>query len=165
MGVEEDRGRDAASDTAAPFEETWAWRGGALAGFVATVVMGVAISAMDLATLRGAIAGLYGLEGSLAAGWIAHLSHGTLFGMLFAAFMADPGLYRVSEWYWKTILAGVVYATMLAIGGAGIVMPMWLSLAGVADPPTLPNLTVPLLAWHLLYGVVLGGLYPALEDA
>jgi hypothetical protein len=151
------------SETGEPFERRWGWRGGAVAGAVATVAMGLAISLMQLSMLRVAIAGLYGFEGSLLAGWAAHLLHGSLFGVVFAAILADPGLYRVSEWLWKTALAGVVYGLVLAVVGAGIVMPIWLGVVGVSVTAAIPNVTVPLLVWHAVYGVVLGGLFPFVE--
>lgn len=128
----------------------------------AEVVMGIAISTMNLPTMQTAIAGLYGQEGSLIAGWTAHLVHGTVFGVLFAAILADPGLHRLTDWYWKSILAGVVYGMMLAIVGAGLIMPIWLVAAGI-PAPSIPNVTGPMLLWHLVYGLVLGVLFPALH--
>lgn len=68
--------------------------------------MGAFITAMDLPTLQLAIAGLYGQSGDLAADWFGHLEHGTPFGMIFALVLSDPGLYSVTDWYWKTILPG-----------------------------------------------------------
>jgi sterol desaturase/sphingolipid hydroxylase (fatty acid hydroxylase superfamily) len=150
-------------DAAGPFESVWAWRGGAVAGFGATVVMGVTMTVMNLAVLQEAIASLYGMQGSLVAGWIAHLAHGTLFGALFALVLADPGLHRLTEWRWKTLVAGVVFALVLAVFGAGIIMPIWLGVAGFPTPPSIPNVTMPLLLWHLVYGIVLGALFPAVE--
>jgi hypothetical protein len=145
------------------FKSNWKWRGGALAGFVATVVMGGAMMAMDLGTLQDAIAGLYGMSGSIVAGWVAHLAHGTLFGTVFALLLADPGLYRLTEWRWKTLVAGVVYALVLAVVGAGIIMPIWLDVAGFSTPPTVPFVTTSLLVWHLVYGLVLGAIFPSVE--
>lgn len=152
------------SEAVSPFEARWAWKGGALAGLIATVMMGLAISAVELSTLRIAIAGLYGFEGNLVVGWVAHLAHGTLFGIIFAGVMADPGLHGVSNWVWKTVIAGVVYGLVLAILGAGIIMPIWLGVAGFPTPPSIPNVTVPLLIWHGIYGVVLGSLFPFVAD-
>lgn len=125
--------------------------------------MGALITAMNLPTLQLAITGLYGQSRYLAAGWFAHLVHGTLFGMIFALVLSDPGLYSVTDWYWKTILAGAVYGMMLAITGAGIIIPIWLGFAGFPTPPSIPNVTVPMLVWHLIYGLVLGGIFPAVE--
>lgn len=164
MSVNKDYDQDTRSDNTNPFEATWAWKGGGLAGFVATVVMGIVISVMHLDTLRLAIAGLYGQSGNLIAGWIAHLVHGTLFGIIFALLMADPGLYRITDWHWKTIIAGIIYGLMLAIVGAGFIMPVWLGIVGFPTPPLIPNVTTSMLIWHLIYGIVLGGLFPFLED-
>lgn len=146
-----------------PFTSRWAWKGGAAAGLAATVVMGVAISTMRLETLRLAIAGLYGTPGSLVVGWVAHLVHGTIFGAIFAAILADPGLYGLSTWRWKTFIAGMVYGLVLAVVGAGVIMPIWLGAVGFPTPPRLPNVTVPMLVWHLIYGAVIGLVYPLLE--
>lgn len=153
-----------ATEIAEPLDAGWHWRVGAVSGFLATVAMGAAITVGDLAVLREAIAGLYTLEGNLAAGWLVHLAHGTLFGVVFAAILSDPALYRVSERVWKTVLTGVVYALVLALVGAGFVMPVWLGVVGSAAAPTVPNVTVPLVGWHVLYGVVLGGTYALLDE-
>lgn len=150
-------------DEPALFQTTIPWRSGAVAGLLATVVMGAIISSMNLPTMQTAIAGLYGQQGNLIAGWTAHLVHGTVFGVLFAAFLADPGLHRLSDWYWKTILAGVVYGMMLAIVGAGLIMPIWLDAVGLTAPQ-IPNVTGPMLLWHLVYGLVLGALFSALRN-
>lgn len=156
--------RNDRNGTTNPFAARWKWKAGGAAGLIATVVMGAAITGMHVPTLRLAIAGLYGQSGNFVVGWIAHLLHGTLFGVVFALLLSDPGLHRVSEWYWKTIVAGVVYGMMLAIVGAGIIMPIWLGFAGFTTPPSIPNVTTTTLVWHLIYGLVLGGLFPALTD-
>lgn len=145
-------------------QPTWLYRAGAVCGFVATVVMGLAITAVDVETLRVAIAGLYGYEGSLVAGWAAHLAHGTLFGVVFAAVLADPGLHRVSERLWKTTLVGVGYGLFLAFAGAGIIMPIWLGMVGFTGVPGIPYITGATVVWHVIYGAVLGGLVSVMEQ-
>jgi len=147
-----------------PFESTVSWQTGAIAGFVATAVMGIAIWITNVETLRVVIAGLYGFEGTALAGWVSHLAHGTLFGVVFAVVLSDPGLYRVSEWLWKTVLAGLVYGLVLAVVGAGIVMPIWLDFVGLDVPTALPFVTTSSLVWHAIYGFVLGVGYWALAD-
>jgi len=140
-----------------PFTSRFSWQSGALAGFVATVVTGLMTTLTDFGVVWRSVAGLYGLEEFLVAGWVVHLVHGTLFGIGFAALLSDPGLYRLSDWAWKTVLAGVVYGLVLAVAGAGFIMPVWLALVGFTAAPPTPNVTTSLLAWHLVYGVVLGG--------
>jgi hypothetical protein len=148
-----------------PFEPSLSLKAGAVAGAIATVAMGLVITVMDLETLRVAIAGLYGQEGSLAVGWIAHVIHGTVFGLVFAVILADPGLYHVTRWHWKTVLLGVVYGLVLGVVGAGIIMPAWLAMVGIQQQtPTPPNLSANNLVWHTVYGFVLGVVYPLVED-
>lgn len=158
------RQTDEAVRTPTPFRSAVQWRSGASAGFVAAVLMAVVISVGSLPVLRDAIAGLYLLEGSLFAGFVTHVVHGTLFGVVFAIVLADPGLYRLTDWAWKTVAAGIVYGFLLAVGGAGILMPIWLDAVGFASPPAIPNVTVPVLTWHVVYGTVLGAVYYALES-
>lgn len=160
MGSEESQ---EAIEIGAPLESRIHWIHGAIAGFVAALAMGVVMSLVNQAVLQNLIAGLYGLRGSLVAGWIVHLIHGTLFGVLFAIVLSDPTLYRVSEWSWKTILAGIVYGLVLALAAAGLIMPIWLSAVGLESPPQVPNVTVPIVAYHLVYGAVLGGVYWAFD--
>lgn len=161
MSAEHERGGVETTDA---FTSRVAWKGGAVSGLIATAIMGVAITIMDLSTLREAIAGLYGFQGNFFVGWIAHLTHGTLFGLIFAVVLADPILHRVGEWLWKSIAAGVVYSVVLAVAGAGVIMPVWLTIVGFNEPPTVPFVTVPILVWHLIYGLVLGTLYYTLND-
>lgn len=146
-----------------PFDAEWAWRGGALAGLVATIFMGIAIAVTGQRALQGAIAGLYGQQGNLIVGWVAHLFHGTLFGALFALVLSDPGLYHLTDWRWKTLLAGIVYGLVLAVAGAGVVMPIWLQVLGYPSPLSFPFVTTATLLWHLVYGTILGALFPFVE--
>lgn len=164
MSIERTQELDGTEGTPGKFESSWAWKIGAASGLVATVAMGVAISTMNLAVLREAIAGLYGFEGVLVAGWAAHLFHGTLFGIIFGGFMTDPGIHGVSRWAWKTVVAGVVFGIVLAIVGAGIIMPIWLGTVGFPASPEMPYVTVGTLVWHVVYGFVLGALFWYLDD-
>jgi cytochrome c biogenesis protein CcdA len=148
-----------------PFDPSLSLKAGAVAGAIATVVMGLAITLMDLETMRVAIAGLYGQAGNLAVGWIAHVVHGTLFGILFAVILADPGLYRLTHWRWKTTAFGVVYGLVLGVVGAGIVMPAWLAMVGIEQQtPTPPDVSLNSLVWHAIYGFMLGAVFPLVED-
>lgn len=148
-----------------PFDEHFAPRGGALAGVVAAVAMGLAMTIVEPAVLRESIAGLYGLSGDMAAGWIAHLFHGAIFGVAFAAVMADPSLVGVRDWLWKSTVAGILFGVILAVVGMGIIMPMWLSAGGLSAAPDPPFVTASLLGWHLVFGAVLGATFPFVDEA
>lgn len=147
-----------------PFESEWSIRGGAVAGLAATVVMGLVIMATDVETLSVGIAGLYGLGGSLVAGWAAHLIHGTLFGVLFAMILADPGLHGLTRYRWKTLVVGLAFGLLLAVIGAGIVMPIWLWAVGATPQPSIPHVTMTTLGWHVVYGLALALLFPVFES-
>jgi hypothetical protein len=60
---------------------------------------------------------------------------------------------------------GVAGLVATAAMGIGITLPIWLGAVGFTTPPSIPNVTVPLLVWHLLYGLVLGALFPSVADA
>lgn len=147
----------------AAFQAKVAWRGGALAGLIATIAMGVVITAMNIEVLRVAIAGLYGFAGNIAIGWIAHLAHGVLFGIGFAVLLSEPGMYGMGKRVRSSVVAGIGYGLFLAIVAAGIIMPIWLSIVGLTSLPSLPNVTTAMVVWHLIYGSVLGGLFPFLK--
>ncbi len=140
-------------------DSTWSYWTGAVSGVVATALVGVVITVVDVEVIQVGVAGLYGFEGSLVVGWLAHLFHGTLFGVLFAAVVADPAFHEISDQRWKTSLLGLGYGLVLAVGGTGIIMPIWLSAVGGPVVGSLPYLNAATLLWHLLYGAVLGGLY------
>jgi len=47
---------------------------------------------------------------------------------------------------------------------AAVVMPVWLQAVGFGAAPAVPNLNPQSLVGHVVYGVVLGGLYAALAE-
>jgi hypothetical protein len=132
------------------------WIGGAVAGTVAAAAMGAFLYATEPPVFVAAIPGLYGTAGPAAATAV-HLSHGAVFGTVFGAFGLGVRSRR------GAVVAGVGYALVLWLVGAGVVMPIWLRSTGFPTPPDLPNLDGVTLAAHVLYGVVAGALVPILE--
>lgn len=161
MGIRNTFGREV--QALDPFDEHLAWRGGAGAGFVAAVAMGLAFAALDPALLQEFVPGLYGFEGSLVVGWIAHLVHGILFGLGFAIVMDDPSLVQVSDHVWTSTVAGVVFGLVLAVVGMGVLMPMWSRAIGLSLSLAVPYVTLPLLVGHLVFGTVLGAVFPFVD--
>jgi hypothetical protein len=159
MGITDYYGQEAEDDVE-PFDKSPALKGGVLAGFVATLATSLVILAVDSAMLSDTIAGMYGFEDALAVGLVAHLFHGTVFGVIFAFILSDPGLARLTEWLWKTALVGIAYGLVLALVATGFIMPAWIEFVGVTEISTMPYITTSLVAWHVLYGLVLGVLFP-----
>lgn len=158
MAIKDHYGRELTEDS--EFDVPVAWRGGAAAGFLATLATTVVIVPFDIGLFSDTIAGMYGLEGVFAAGVVAHLIHGTLFGVVFAAVLSDPSLVGITNWLWKAAAAGVVFGLVLAVVGTGFVLPAWVQFVGVTGLLPMPYVNATLLAWHGLYGLVLGLVFP-----
>jgi hypothetical protein len=133
------------------------WQAGVVGGVLGAAVMAVAISLMNPPTLAAAIPGLYGLSGGVA-GWVVHLSHGAVLGVAFAAVVETDalGVDSVTRHFGAGLAWGVVTWVVLA----ALVMPVWLGAIGFPNAPPFPNFAVPSLVWHLVYGAVLGVVYP-----
>jgi len=122
--------------------------------------MGALISLMNPPTLAGGIAGLYGLAPppNGVAGWVAHMSHAAVFGVVFAALVSATGDSSPG----RIVGVGVVYGVVIWVVAAALVMPVWLQAVGFPNAPAFPNFAMPSLLWHLIYGLVLGAVYAAL---
>jgi small-conductance mechanosensitive channel len=137
---------------------------GVVGGLAGAGAFGVALTFLAPGVFYVAIPSLYGLAPppSGPLGWIIHLLHGAVLGAVFAVFVGYAGLGGAPAQ--RLAFAGIVYGTVLWILLAGLVMPVWLGAVGSPANPPLPNLDTTSLGGHLLYGVVLGGVYYALEN-
>lgn len=139
------------------------WQGGVVGGLVGGIAMGAMIWMNKQATLEMAIPALYTLEGAVA-GWIVHLFHSLVLGLVFVALVRLPALREYSESLLPSAGLGLVYGAVLWVVAAGVVMPAWLQAVGFAGAPMLPNWALPgSLVPHLVYGVLLGVVYAFLE--
>ena len=131
------------------------WQAGVVGGVGGGVVFGVLLSLLAPEMLTGMIPAMYGLEGGLA-GWIIHVSHGAVLGVVFATLLTVAGKADLSVLAGGVVGVGygiVVWATL-----AVIVMPVWLGMAEM-----VPNLDMGSLVGHALYGLVLGVAYAVLS--
>jgi len=136
------------------------WQAGVVGGIAGAVAMAVLVSIMNAAVLQGAIPALYGLSGGVA-GWVVHLSHGAVLGVVFAALVERiyPGEHAAGA----VAGLGVLWGVVTWIGLAALVMPLWLSAVGFPMAPPFPNFAPPSLLWHAVYGGVLGVAYAGLR--
>ncbi len=106
------------------------------------------------------IGALYGV-GTVPVGWITHLFHSVVFGLLFAAICSRPAVSGRASGPIRESFAGAAWGGLLWLVAAGVIMPLWLRFVGIDVP--LPNLSIVGLVAHVLWGVVLGGSYAALK--
>ena len=154
-----------ASETATPTAvetdtTTGNWRAGVAGGLVGGVVFGALMSMMMTDVIVGAIPGMYGLGESGVAGWVIHMSHAAILGVVFAAIVGIVGVD--GETAMKQVGVGLVYGVVLWAVLAVFVMPIWVGTMLPVEPP-VPNINVQSLMGHAVYGVLLGAVYYALE--
>jgi len=138
------------------------WKGGVVGGIAGAAAMAVLISVMNAATLQVAIPSLYTLAPppSGVAGWVVHLSHGAVLGVVFVA-IADVAGLRGSAG--GLVGGGVAWGIVTWAVLAALVMPLWLSAVGSPASPPFPNFAPPSLLWHVVYGAVLGGVVAVVD--
>lgn len=115
-------------------------------GLVAAVTMGVA---MDLVGFDfQAIGALYGIENFVVA-MLTHEFHSVVFVLFYAAVLVVvPPPY--GEGITSRLGIGIVFGLGLWVVAAGLVMPLWLRLVGIAAP--LPNIPLSSLVGHVVWG-------------
>ncbi|WP_293030682.1 histidine kinase [Natronococcus sp.] len=136
------------------------WQAGVVGGIAGAIAFGALMAVQMPAMLEMGIPAMYGLEGGLV-GWIIHVSHGAVLGVVFATVLTVTG--QSQRGVVRTTVLGLAYGVVVWIGLAVIVMPIWLSVVGFPMAPPLPNVDVGSLVGHAVYGVVLGVAYAFLE--
>jgi len=122
--------------------------GGLLAGALMGLLMQYQMGIME------AVGGLYTLE-SATAGWIFHMIHALLFGVVFAMGIQWQPFGKYDFGPVAIALLGVAWGVALWMVAAGVIMPLWLD-AMFLPAPDLPNWATESGIGHLLYGSVLG---------
>jgi len=138
------------------------WQAGVLGGIAGAAVMGALVVVMKASTVGVAIPSMYGLAPpkNALAGLVVHLSHGAILGVVFAGLVGVIGADSTRTQVGIGAAWGVVTWLVLA----ALVMPVWLGAVGSPASPPLPTFAPPSLLWHVVYGVVLGGVYAGIED-
>lgn len=143
-------------------ESTGNWKAGVVGGIAGSVVMGALVLLMSPPTLAVAIPSLYTLAPppSPGVGLFVHISHGAVLGVGFAALARGFDVQSHRALVGLGLGWGVVTWVVLA----ALLMPVWLSVVGSPANPPFPNFAVPSLVWHVVYGLVLAGVYTATRD-
>ena len=130
-------------------------------GIVGAAVMGALMVLMNDMVIAVAIPSLYTLAPpqNPAAGLFVHVSHGAVLGVVFAGIAGAVGADSTG----KLLGLGAIWGVATWVVLAALVMPIWLGAVGSPASPPLPNFAPPSLLWHVVYGLVLGGIYVGLE--
>ena len=141
------------------YEHRPAWVSGVVAGLAGGAVMGVLLSVLTTPVIETAIPALVGLSGGLA-GWVVHMSISAVFGVLFAGLVTLAPVSEYADAPRALLGIGLVFGAVLWIVAAGLLMPIWLNAVGFPMAPPLPNLAPTSLVTHLVFGAVVGLVYP-----
>lgn len=153
MATEAERAGRTATDTGVRAGD---WKAGVVGGLAGGVVFGAMMAMMMPEIMEMAIPGMYGLSGALA-GWALHLFHSAVLGVVFAA-LAGVALGRPASMA-KLVGLGVVYGAVLWVVLASFVMPAWVGAMLPMNPP-VPDFNPMSLVGHVVYGAILGAVYP-----
>jgi len=133
--------------------------GAALAGVLAGLAFGLMIQ--NVLGRMPAIGAMYTLgDPSLSVGWVAHIGHSAIFGAVFALVAQAGAVRRLAASRLGAVGAGLAFAGTLWAVNIVFVWPLWLNAVGVPNAPAFPFLGVRPLVGHLLWGGLLGALYP-----
>lgn len=128
--------------------------------------MGIVLHAgSNMMPLVGAI---YGWP-TVLGGWLAHLGHSVLIGLLFAALASRPALRRQTTDVGGCVGVGIAYAAAVGLVTGGIMLPASLNALGARTLPE-PLLPIPGVLGgilvvlsvgvaHVVYGVLLGATF------
>ncbi|MEF8773287.1 MAG: histidine kinase [Halobacteriales archaeon] len=135
----------------------------AVAGITAGIVFGIMIQfVLERMTAIGA---LYTLgEPSASVGWVAHLGHSALFAAVFALVTGVPALHEYAADPTSGAVVGAGYGALLWLANIVVIWPLWLNAVGLPGAPPFPYLppaSLQPLVGHLVWGGLLGVLYPA----
>lgn len=138
------------------------WKAGSVGGIAGGIVMAVLMLAMNDAVLAVAIPSLYALAPppNIPIGVAVHVFHGAVLGVIFAGIASSLGLDSSRDIIGLSLAWGIVTWAVLA----ALLMPVWLSTVGSPASPPFPNFAPPSLIWHVVYGLVLGGVYTVSID-
>jgi len=153
------------SRSVARIERITLWRA-VLAGIVGGVVFGVPLQ--FLIERMGAIGALYnGGDASVVIGWVAHLFHSALFGVLLGlATETRPLRPTMERGHAHAALVGLGFGAVLYATNIAFLWPFWLDTVGYAPAAgwTIPHTPARPLFGHVLYGVIAGTVFHHLVD-
>lgn len=138
------------------------WQAGIAGGLVGGIIFG-AMMTMEMQTvMEAAIPGMYGLSESLELGWIIHLVHSAVFGVVFAAIVGYTAVGDRISSPLELGVTGLAFGLVVWVVAASVLMPAWVGATTPMDPP-VPDFVPASAMGHAVYGVLLGVVYAILR--
>ncbi len=149
---------------------------GTLGGIAGAAAFGGFLWLVQPGVIGSTIPAAYGLETIGPVGWLIHLVHGGILGLVFGALISRPFARGVlqTQVETKSWPEDSQFARFVTAGGAfGLalwtILPVLLlpALAGFIGSETVdifPRIAVESLLGHLLFGMVLGGVFSLTTD-
>lgn len=148
------------------------WEAGVAGGLVGGVGMGIVLHAG--ANVMPFVGALYGWP-TVTGGWVAHLVHSVLIGLVFALIVSRPVIREQMTTVSEFVVAGIVYAAAVGLVTSGVMLPVAMNLLGTISLPEsllpLPGVVGGVLVVlsvgvaHLVYGVLLGATYGRIHSS
>ncbi len=113
-----------------------------------TMALTMSVTGFDI----DVIGALYGIDQAVVA-MITHEFHSIVFALVYAALLAVLS-QKLAGGLRSRVGIGVVMGLSLWLVAAGFIMPIWLRLVGIDAP--LPNVTLPSLTGHIVWGLTTG---------
>lgn len=138
------------------------WTSAAVAGVAGGLVFGLllqfGVGAMET------VGALFGVPG-LITGWLVHLAFSIGFALVFAGVIELETFEPVRNNLVTATGLGVAYGALLWLVNLAFIWPIWLNAVGfpAADAITVPYLDASAFVGHLVYGAIVGGVYPRIR--
>ncbi|RRJ31834.1 hypothetical protein [Halocatena pleomorpha] len=149
--------------------------GGAVGGVVGALIFGGLLWMIDPEIVIETIPAIYGLSPAGPLGWVFHLTHGLVLGIVFGFLVSRSVIFTTLTADVETdiiattgprlrfIAAGIVYGLAVWTVLPVTALSIWIAVGGVNDP-AFPATAIESLLGHVLYGLLLGALFSILVD-
>ena len=150
--------------------------GGALGGVIGAAAFGVVLWLFDPEIVEAAIPGLYGIDATGVTGWLIHLLHGAVLGVVFGFLITRRpilGILRADvetdaiagrENWTRLVAAGFVYGLAIWTLLPVVFLPLWTTVFGADAAGGFPTLVVESMFGHFVFGIVLGLVFAVTVD-
>lgn len=136
------------------------WQGGVIAGLAGGIPFCIVLSLWLAPFLQEALPGMFGLDGGIV-GWVLQASLGAVLGVVFAAVV---GALDWDHDVGRSTGLGVAYGALLWVVNFGFLFPLWLRAVNLPSMADLVSFNLVALAGYLVFGAVLGAVYPYVAD-